>query len=115
MNIFCEQFRPGVMEHLNLCPQQVHRVNPKCIYVRISGYGRDAPEETIQRGGRDINYVAQSGLLAKFKRTQKQGTPALPTNTLTYAAAGALSAFTKILAVLHSGAERVVVDCNLSL
>ena len=39
VDIIIEGFRPGVMERFGLAPSSVHRVNPKVIYVRISGYG----------------------------------------------------------------------------
>jgi len=39
VDIIIEGFRPGVMERFGLAPNSVHRVNPKVIYVRISGYG----------------------------------------------------------------------------
>jgi crotonobetainyl-CoA:carnitine CoA-transferase CaiB-like acyl-CoA transferase len=40
VDIIFESFRPGVMESLNLAPADVHAINPKIIYVRISGFGR---------------------------------------------------------------------------
>lgn len=40
IDIIFESFRPGVMEHLNLGPAEIHAINPNVIYVRISGYGR---------------------------------------------------------------------------
>ena len=35
-----ENFRPGTMERWGLGPEQVHAVNPGCIYARVSGYGQ---------------------------------------------------------------------------
>lgn len=39
-DIIVENFRPGTMERWNLGPEQIHAINPKCIYARISGYGQ---------------------------------------------------------------------------
>jgi crotonobetainyl-CoA:carnitine CoA-transferase CaiB-like acyl-CoA transferase len=41
IDIIFESFRPGVMESLELGPEDIHAINPKVIYVRISGFGRD--------------------------------------------------------------------------
>jgi alpha-methylacyl-CoA racemase len=67
VNLICESFRPGVMETMNLGPQHVHAINPDIIYVRISGYGRQGLDH--QKVGRDLNYLASAGLLAKFRRS----------------------------------------------
>src|SRR5258705_488825 len=39
-DVIIENFRPGTMERWGLGPEQVHAVNPGCIYARVSGYGQ---------------------------------------------------------------------------
>jgi formyl-CoA transferase len=39
--ILVESFRPGVLEDMGLSPAELHRINPKLIVVRISGWGQD--------------------------------------------------------------------------
>jgi crotonobetainyl-CoA:carnitine CoA-transferase CaiB-like acyl-CoA transferase len=39
-DVVVENFRPGTMERWNIGPEQVHAVNPGCIYARVSGYGQ---------------------------------------------------------------------------
>ncbi|HEY6983428.1 CoA transferase [Reyranella sp.] len=39
--ILVESFRPGVLEDMGLSPADLHRVNPKLVIVRISGWGQD--------------------------------------------------------------------------
>jgi crotonobetainyl-CoA:carnitine CoA-transferase CaiB-like acyl-CoA transferase len=39
-DIVVENFRPGTMEKWGLGPEEVHAVNPGCVYARISGYGQ---------------------------------------------------------------------------
>ena len=39
-DVIVENFRPGTMERWGLGPEQVHAVNPGCIYARVSGYGQ---------------------------------------------------------------------------
>jgi formyl-CoA transferase len=39
--IVVESFRPGVMEDMGLSPAELHKINPKLVIVRISGWGQD--------------------------------------------------------------------------
>ena len=39
-DVIVENFRPGTMERWGIGPEQVHAVNPGCIYARVSGYGQ---------------------------------------------------------------------------
>lgn len=39
-DVVLENFRPGTMEKWGLGPADVHARNPRCIYVRVSGYGQ---------------------------------------------------------------------------
>jgi crotonobetainyl-CoA:carnitine CoA-transferase CaiB-like acyl-CoA transferase len=39
-DVVVENFRPGTMEKWGLGPDDVHAVNPGCVYARISGYGQ---------------------------------------------------------------------------
>ncbi|MGG7673081.1 CaiB/BaiF CoA transferase family protein [Pseudomonas sp. WC2] len=59
-DIVLEQFRPGVMERLGLGYEALKAINPKLIYVSISGYGQTGPYK--DRAGHDINYLALAGL-----------------------------------------------------
>ncbi|MFP0194001.1 CaiB/BaiF CoA transferase family protein [Pseudomonas sp. PHC1] len=59
-DIVLEQFRPGVMERLGLGYEVLKAINPKLIYVSITGYGQTGPYK--DRAGHDINYLALAGL-----------------------------------------------------
>ncbi len=59
-DIVLEQFRPGVMDRLGLGYEALKAVNPRLIYVSISGYGQTGPYK--DRAGHDINYLALSGI-----------------------------------------------------
>src|ERR687885_1574500 len=39
-DVVVENFRPGTMERWGLGPEDVHAVNPGCVYARVSGYGQ---------------------------------------------------------------------------
>ena len=57
-----EQFRPGVMERLDLGYAAVRKINPRIVYCSISGYGQEGPR--AGEAGHDVNYQSLTGLLA---------------------------------------------------
>jgi crotonobetainyl-CoA:carnitine CoA-transferase CaiB-like acyl-CoA transferase len=59
-DIVLEQFRPGVMDKLGVGYAALKAINPKLIYVSITGYGQTGPYK--DRAGHDINYLALSGI-----------------------------------------------------
>ena len=59
-DIVLEQFRPGVMDKLGVGYEALKALNPKLIYVSITGYGQTGPYR--DRAGHDLNYLAVSGL-----------------------------------------------------
>ena len=61
-DVLVEQFRPGVMQRLNLGFGDVRKINPRIVYCSISGYGQDGPR--AGEAGHDINYQSRTGLLA---------------------------------------------------
>ena len=60
-NVLVEQFRPGVMERLELDYDTVKEANPGIVYCSITGYGQDGPYRDI--AGHDINYLGYAGVL----------------------------------------------------
>ena len=69
VHVVVESFRPGVMERFGLGPEVMHAINPSIIYVRVSGYGHyNAQSGLTGAAGRDLNYLAASGVLNKFRR-----------------------------------------------
>lgn len=42
-DLVLENYRPGVMERFGLGPAELREVNPRLIFVRISGYGQTGP------------------------------------------------------------------------
>jgi alpha-methylacyl-CoA racemase len=70
-----EGFRPGVTERLGVGPEDCLAVNPRLVYGRMTGYGQTGP--MAQAVGHDLNYVAQSGLLALIGRQGQAPTPPL--------------------------------------
>jgi crotonobetainyl-CoA:carnitine CoA-transferase CaiB-like acyl-CoA transferase len=60
-DVLVEQFRPGVMDQLDLGYETLGEVNPSLIYCSISGYGQDGPYRLM--AGHDINYLGYAGVL----------------------------------------------------
>lgn len=63
-DVLVEGFRPGVMARLGLDYEQLKIVNPRMIYVALSGYGQVG--ECAQMAGHDINYLALAGVLEEI-------------------------------------------------
>ena len=56
-----EGFRPGVMERLGLGPKICHKICPKLVYGRMTGWGQTGPKAA--QAGHDLNYIGLSGAL----------------------------------------------------
>ena len=59
-DVLIENFRPGAMEGWGLGPDQLHRLNPRLIMLRISGYGQTGPYR--DKPGFGVVAEAMSGL-----------------------------------------------------
>lgn len=72
-DIVLEQFRPGVMDKLGVGYEALRAINPKLIYVSITGYGQTGPYR--DRAGHDINYLALTGLASYTGRRNSGPVP----------------------------------------
>jgi crotonobetainyl-CoA:carnitine CoA-transferase CaiB-like acyl-CoA transferase len=61
-DVFLTNYRPGVTERLGIGYADLSKVNPRIIYARASGYGRDGPD--AQLGSFDILGQARGGLMS---------------------------------------------------
>jgi alpha-methylacyl-CoA racemase len=77
-DVLLEGFRPGVAERLGFGPDACQARNPRLVYARISGWGREGPYASTP--GHDINYVALAGALDPLRRDGQP--PAPPLNLL---------------------------------
>jgi alpha-methylacyl-CoA racemase len=96
-DIVVEQFRPGVMERLGLGYDHLNALNPRIIYCAITGYGQHGPNAS--KAAHDINYLAESGLLALS--AAPDGTPVVPPALIADIAGGAYPAVMNILLALR--------------
>jgi crotonobetainyl-CoA:carnitine CoA-transferase CaiB-like acyl-CoA transferase len=60
-DVLIEGNRPGAMARLRLGYEDVRAVNPRLIYVSLTGYGQCGPY--AQLAGHDVNYMALGGVL----------------------------------------------------
>ncbi len=60
-DVLLEGFRPGTLERLNLCPEDLRLRFPALVVARCSGWASGSPQ--VSTAGHDINYLALSGAL----------------------------------------------------
>lgn len=72
-DVVVEQFRPGVLDKMGMGYAQAKAINPKIIYVSVTGFGQTGPY--AQKAGHDLNYIAMSGLLANIGTKER---PVIP-------------------------------------
>lgn len=65
-DVVFEQFRPGVVKRLGIDYDAVRAVNPKIVYLSLSGFGQESPYRDVV--AHDPNYLAVSGVLSLLGR-----------------------------------------------
>lgn len=95
-DVLVEGFRPGVARRLSVDYPTLSAINPRLIYVSLSGYGQAGA--MADQPGHDLNYLAASGVLG-LHPTPEPGRPygiGLPVGDL----AGSMFAVVSVLAAL---------------
>ena len=64
-NVFIEGFRPGVTDRLGYSYERLKAINPKLIYVSVSGFGQEGPMR--ERPAMDPMLQAFTGFMAENK------------------------------------------------
>lgn len=95
-DVLVEQFRPGVMDRLDLGFDAVRALNPGIVYCSITGYGQTGPHRHV--AGHDLNYIAETGLLALSHGSAAQ--PVVPPALIADIAGGGYPAVINILLAL---------------
>ncbi len=96
-DVLLEGFRPGVLERIGLGPTPCLERNPRLIYGRITGYGREGP--LAAEAGHDINYISVAGALAPIGR--KGEPPVPPLNLIADFGGGGMLLVMGILAAVY--------------
>ena len=99
-DVLIEGFRPGVMEKLQLGPDDFKISNPRLIYSRMTGWGQSGPLSGM--AGHDINYLSITGALHAIG--PKEGPPVPPLNLAADYGGGSMFLIFGILSALY---ERV--------
>jgi formyl-CoA transferase len=61
-DMLVENFKPGTLVRYGLDYEQLHEINPRLIYLSITGYGQDGPN--AQRPGYDYVFQGFGGLMS---------------------------------------------------
>ena len=96
-DVLIEQFRPGVMAKLGFGYEELSKINPKLIYVAITGYGQDS--FMAGAAGHDLNYIAIAGALG-ITGLENEG-PVIPGFQLADIAGGSYMAMNAVMAALY--------------
>jgi crotonobetainyl-CoA:carnitine CoA-transferase CaiB-like acyl-CoA transferase len=94
-DVFIQNYRPGVAKRLGVDYDSLKAVNPRLVYVSISGYGESGPY--IDRPGQDLLLQAMSGAMLSAGR---EGEPPMPAGQFLADAITAYNAFEGALAAL---------------
>ena len=65
-DVFLQNYRPGVAKRLGVDYETLSQINPRLIYVSISGYGEDGPY--LNRPGQDLVLQGMSGAMLSAGR-----------------------------------------------
>ncbi|UCG82383.1 MAG: CoA transferase [Dehalococcoidia bacterium] len=98
-DVFIESSKPGDSFRFGIDYDTVAKINPRIVYVSLSGYGQDGPYRDI--AGHDINYISIGGLLGLTGVAG--GPPIIPGTLVADFAAGGMAAVIAILAALLGG------------
>lgn len=94
-DVFIQNYRPGVAQRLGMDYDALREINPKIVYVSISGYGETGPYKDWP--GQDMLLQAMSGAMYNVGRADE---PPLPAGYYVVDAVTAYSAFEGALAAL---------------
>ena len=109
-DVVIEQFRPGVMDRLGLGYEAMKAINPRIIYCAITGYGQTGPKSQV--AAHDLNYIAESGLLAIA--ADSTGAPVVPPALIADIAGGAYPAVMNVLLALRQR-DQSGVGCKIDV
>lgn len=97
-DVVVENFRPGVAERLGIGPESLARLNPKLVYVSVSGFGQTGPY--AHRPAYDIIVQAMSGLMEATG--DPDGPPTLVGEAVSDVVAGLFASWATLAALLQT-------------
>jgi alpha-methylacyl-CoA racemase len=112
-DVVVEQFRPNYLDKMGLGYEEAKKVNPKIIYVSVTGYGQTGPYAHL--AGHDLNYIAYAGVLGITGRVGEE--PIIPGVQLADIAGGSYMSVIATLSALHARTQTGVgqhVDVSMT-
>ena len=97
VDVVVENFRPGVAERLGVGPELLCRVNPRLVYVSVSGFGQTGPLAHLP--AYDIIVQAMSGLMEA--NGELDGPPTMVGEALSDVVAGLFASWATLAALLQ--------------
>ncbi|MGF7153707.1 CaiB/BaiF CoA transferase family protein [Novosphingobium gossypii] len=94
-DVFLQNYRPGVAERLGVDYATLSAINPRLIYISMSGYGEDGPYRNLP--GQDLLLQGMSGAMLS---AGSEGAPPSPAGQYLVDAIAAYNAFEGALAAL---------------
>ncbi|KAA8607040.1 acyl-CoA transferase [Salipiger aestuarii] len=111
-DVIVEGFRPGKLAALGAGFEEMRKVNPRLVYVSISGYGQDGPYR--DRTGHNLSFEGVGGLLAdQADAGQPRPLPAIPLADIGAALFAAIAILSAVVSSQRSGQGRYV-DVSMS-
>ncbi|MGE8452043.1 MAG: CaiB/BaiF CoA transferase family protein [Pseudomonadales bacterium] len=108
-DVVMEGFSPGTTARLGVEYEQLQKINPRLIYVSISGFGQTGPHRS--RPAHDLSFQAIAGALSGI--TEKDKLPNIPLGDMTAATFSALAVTTALAARAVSG-RGTYVDVSMA-
>ncbi|MEK7874298.1 MAG: CaiB/BaiF CoA-transferase family protein [Chloroflexota bacterium] len=111
-DVVMEGYRPGVADRLGVGYTALSRINPRIVYMSLTGYGQDGPYKNLV--GHDINYIATAGALGVIGPKEA---PAIPLNLVADYAGGSMHAALGICMALlarHKTGKGQHVDISMT-
>lgn len=94
-DVIVENYRPGAVKRLGIDYESIKAINPRIVYVSISGFGQSGP--WAERPGFDLMAQAMSGIMSvtgyKGEKPVKAGVPVADIGCALFAVYGLLSAY----------------------
>jgi len=110
-DVFLQNYRPGVAKRLGVDYETLSKINPKLVYVSMSGYGESGPY--VNKPGQDLILQGMSGAMLS---TGSVDVPPTPAGQFLVDAVTAYTAFEAVLAALlyrERSGEGQLVEVNM--
>ncbi|MEM3594261.1 MAG: CaiB/BaiF CoA-transferase family protein [Candidatus Jordarchaeaceae archaeon] len=95
-DVFIESFRPGVSKKLGIDYETLKTINPRLVYLSLTGFGQDGPYKDLP--GHDINYIGIAGVLGITG--ERNGPPIIPGIQIADLSGGMFAAFSVLCGII---------------